>query len=135
MEMEQRLLWAELRVSLVKFYGLLRPPTTFPANSHPWSEAGCRRPCRQGRLRPSLRRELLTSLHKSLSPQQNAASIERQRGLNAKTNKLWQGTFMSAGPASSPRFAEPACSSCTFRSPQACAAPAGHENRSIFSCG
>jgi len=29
-----------------------------PGNSHPWSEAGCRRPCRQGRLRPSLRREL-----------------------------------------------------------------------------
>jgi len=57
-KMEQRLLWAELRVSLVKFYGSLRPSTTFPANSHPWSEAGCRRPCRQGRLRPSFRREL-----------------------------------------------------------------------------
>jgi hypothetical protein len=38
--MEQRLLWAELRVSLVKFYGLLRPSTTSPANSHPWSKAG-----------------------------------------------------------------------------------------------
>jgi hypothetical protein len=42
--MEQRLLWTELRVPLVKFYGLLRPPTTYPANSHPWSEAGCRHP-------------------------------------------------------------------------------------------
>jgi len=57
-EMEQRLLWAELRVPLVKFYGSLRLPMTYPANSHPWSEAGCRRPCRQGHLRPSLRREL-----------------------------------------------------------------------------
>jgi hypothetical protein len=33
-KMEQRLLWMELRVSLVKFYGLLRPSTTYPANSH-----------------------------------------------------------------------------------------------------
>ena len=56
--MEQRLLWAELRVSLVKFYGLLRPPTTYPANSHPWSEAGGGRPCPPGHLEPSLRREL-----------------------------------------------------------------------------
>ncbi|NLL58483.1 MAG: hypothetical protein GX244_08240 [Firmicutes bacterium] len=71
------MLWADLRVPLRKFYGLLRPSTTYPANSRPWSEAGCRRPCRQGRLRPSLRRELLTSLHKSLTPQQSAASIER----------------------------------------------------------
>ena len=70
--MEQRLLWAELRVPLVKFYGLLRLTATCPANSHPWSEAGCRRPCRQGRLQPSLRRELF-----DFAPQVALATAKR----------------------------------------------------------
>jgi hypothetical protein len=34
MEMEQRLLWTELRVPLRKFYGLLRLAAIYPANSY-----------------------------------------------------------------------------------------------------
>jgi len=80
MEMVQRLLWAELRVPLVKFYGLLRPPMTYPAipihGQRPAADVHV------GRVASGLRFAVnfLTSLHRSLSPTANRCFDGRVAG-------------------------------------------------------
>ena len=90
------MLWTELRVTLVKFYGLLRPPTTFPANSiHGQRPAA---DVHVGRVVPAfVRLELLTSLHKSLTSTANRCFHGKVAGLNEKAEATTADE--SAGPS------------------------------------
>jgi len=78
-----------------------------------------------GRLRPSLRRELFDFAPQVALATANRCFHRKVVGTKRENRKAMIRTSMSAG--SSPRFAEPASSSCTFRSLQPCATPAGYE--------
>ncbi len=104
------MLWAELRVSLVKFYGLLRPPTTSPANSIKEGVAKV-----GARLRVRLRQVLQLSSGSRLA---FPAELTSMFALPAADIHVCRAI-------SSPRFAEPAGSSCTIPLAQPCATPMG----------